>query len=61
VFIVVVAGGPRLGDLVAGTAGELIGLGAAAIAGGLACVAVVCLLARLQPGFARYDSRHPEP
>jgi MFS family permease len=61
VFIVVVAGGPRLGDLVAGTAGDLIGLGAAAVAGGLACVAVVCLLARLQPGFARYDSRDPQP
>jgi len=61
VFIVVVAGGPRLGDLVAGTTGQLLGLGVAAVAGGFACIGTVALLARLQPGFARYDSRHPEP
>lgn len=61
VFIVVVAGGPRLGDVVAGGGGSLIGEPGAAIAGGIACVAAVGLLAWWQPGFARYDAAHPEP
>jgi ENTS family enterobactin (siderophore) exporter len=61
VFIVVVAGGPRLGDLVSGTAGDLLGEGTAALAGGLACVAAVLALARLQRRFLRYDAAHPEP
>jgi MFS family permease len=61
VFIVVVAGGPRLGDLVAGSGGSLLGEPAAAIAGGLACVLAVAGLARWQPRFARYDAAHPEP
>jgi len=61
VFVVVVAGGPRLGDLVAGTAADTVGIAATAIAGGLACVIVVLVLARLQPMFAAYDSRRPTP
>ena len=61
IFIVVVAGGPRLGDAVAGGGGEWLGEGFAALAGGIACVCVVGLLHRLQPRFARYDDRHPEP
>ena len=61
VFVVVVAGGPRLGDLVSGIDASLLGEGWAAVAGGLACVAVVVVLARLQPAFARYDARHPAP
>lgn len=61
VFVVVVAGGPRLGDLVAGIDASLLGEGWAAVAGGLACVAAVVVLARLQPAFARYDARHPAP
>ena len=61
VFVVVVAGGPRLGDLVAGVDASFLGEGWAAVAGGLACAVAVLVLARLQPGFARYDARHPEP
>lgn len=61
VFVVVVAGGPRLGDLVAGIDASFLGEGWAAVAGGLACAVAVLVLARLQPGFARYDARHPEP
>jgi Transmembrane secretion effector len=61
VFIVVVAGGPRVGDLVSGTSGEAFGEAVAACAGGLVCVAAALLLARLQPRFVRYDARHPEP
>jgi MFS family permease len=61
VFIVVVAGGPRLGDLLSGTAGDLLGEGVAALAGGLACTLVVLALARLQRRFLSYDARHPQP
>ena len=59
VFIVVVAGGPRLADVVLGSVAELRGEAVAAIAGGLACVVVVIGLAISQPGFRRYDAREP--
>lgn len=61
VFIVVVAGGPRLGELLGGGASVLIGEGWTALVGGVLCMLLVLLLARLQPGFGRYDSRAPEP
>jgi MFS family permease len=61
VFIVVVAGGPRLGDLVLGTVANLSRESVAAIAGGMACVLVVLVLGLTQPGFRRYDARHPAP
>jgi hypothetical protein len=32
-----------------------------AVVGGLACIAAIALLARMQPGFVRYDARHPTP
>ncbi len=61
VFIVVVAGGPRLGDVVAGTSGDVLGIAAAAVLGGTASVLCVGALARAQPRFARYDARNPQP
>jgi ENTS family enterobactin (siderophore) exporter len=61
IFIIVVAGGPRLGDLLLGAVSELSGEALAAIGGGLACVAIVLLLAVLQAGFSRYDARDPQP
>jgi MFS family permease len=61
VFIVVVAGGPRLGELVGGGVAEAVGEGWTALLGGLACVVAMVVLARLQPGFLRYDARHPTP
>jgi hypothetical protein len=61
VFIVVVAGGPRLGDLVAGTDAGLLGEPLAAVLGGVACVLAVLLLARWQRSFWSYDARHPVP
>lgn len=60
VFIVVVAGGPRLGDLVAGSLGELT-LEWAALIGGVACVVALGALVGHQRGFLRYDAHHPEP
>jgi hypothetical protein len=61
VFIVVVAGGPRLGDLVLGSAASGLGEGMAALAGGTACVVAVLALARWQRRFLRYDARDPQP
>lgn len=61
VFIVVVAGGPRLGELIGGFVAENIGEGMTALAGGLVCVAAMVVLARAQPGFLRYDARTPTP
>lgn len=56
VFIVVVAGGPRLGDVRAGTTAAFTGTTGSWVGGGIACAAVV-LLALLVPAFRRYDTR----
>ncbi len=56
VFLVVVAGGPRLGDLRAGGLASLVGVTASWTAGGVAC-AVLVLLALLSPSLRRYDTR----
>ncbi len=61
VFIVVVAGGPRLGELAGGGIAGRIGEGSMAVVGGLACIVAVLLLALWQRGFVRYDARHPTP
>ncbi|MCB5182962.1 MFS transporter [Streptomyces antimicrobicus] len=60
VFIVVVAGGPRLGDFVSGTVADLTSPTTAITGGGLACVAALALLAARWPAFARYDARTPQ-
>lgn len=61
VFIVVVAGGPKVGELLGGGSAEWIGEGWTAFIGGLVCILLVLVLARVQPGFGQYDSRNPEP
>ncbi|MFJ9407754.1 MFS transporter [Streptomyces sp. NPDC101393] len=61
VFIVVVAGGPRLGDFLAGSAADLTSPAAAVVGGGLACVLVVTALGLGRRAFARYDARDPQP
>ncbi len=61
VFIVVVAGGPRLGELVSGSAAAAVGESLTAVAGGTLCILTVFVLARRFPGFLRYDSRNPTP
>ena len=58
VFIVVVAGGPRLGDLRAGASAEAFGATAAWVGGGIACVVVVTVLGILSPSLRHY--RRPE-
>lgn len=61
VFIVVVGGGPRLGDLVLGTAADRVGEAWAALGGGLACVAVLLAVITPQRRFWDYDAHDPEP
>nr|WP_225847233.1 MFS transporter [Streptomyces sp. HPF1205] len=59
VFLVVVVGGPRLGDFLAGSVCDLFSPTAAVVGGGLACVAAITLVGLLQRGFVRYDARNP--
>ena len=61
VFTVVVAGGPRLGDVEAGTVAALAGETFSVVSGGLACIALAIGLAAKFPGFLKYDARHPVP
>src|SRR3954468_369268 len=61
VFIVVVTGGPRLGDFEAGAVASGFGTQVSVVSGGLACVAGVALLAARYPSFAGYDARDPKP
>ncbi|WP_051855903.1 MFS transporter [Streptomyces sp. NRRL B-1347] len=60
VFIVVVAGGPRLGDFLAGTVGDLASPRVAIVGGGAACVLAVGLLVLRWRSFLRYDARDPQ-
>ncbi|MFJ8308011.1 MULTISPECIES: MFS transporter [unclassified Streptomyces] len=61
VFIVVVTGGPRLGDFLAGTVADLTSPAVMIVGGGLACVLAVTVLGLSRRGFARYDARNPVP
>ena len=58
VFIVVVAGGPRLGDLRAGATAAAFGATVSWVGGGLVCAALVAL-ALLVPALRNYDARAP--
>lgn len=60
-FYVVVAGGPRVGDLVAGALATVIALWAPALIGGILIVALMAVLLRVARGFQRYDALHPTP
>lgn len=59
VLTVVVAGGPRLGDFVAGAAAGLLGEPAAMMWGGVACGMAVVVVAVAQRRFLSYDARSP--
>jgi MFS family permease len=54
VYFVVVAGGPRLADLLHGTMGDVVGPGLATTVGGLLVVAVIPLVLLRFPAFWRY-------
>jgi len=61
VFIVVVAGGPRAGDFVAGSLASRVGEQAALVLGGAACIVGVVLAVAAQRRFLRYDALEPTP
>jgi MFS family permease len=57
VFIVVVAGGPRLGDLRAGATAAVAGATVSWVGGGLACAVLVVIAGLAVPALLRYDTR----
>jgi hypothetical protein len=57
IFMLVVTSGPRLGDLESGIAASLMGVSAAVVTGGLACVAGVGVVVAAFPALAAYDAR----
>ncbi|MBW8485744.1 MFS transporter [Actinomadura sp. PM05-2] len=57
VFTVVVAGGPRLGDLRAGVTATAVGATASWVGGGVACAVLVVVAALAAPALLRYDTR----
>lgn len=61
IFIVVVAGGPRIGALYAGTLATITTLWFPPLVGGILIIAIVAVLARLHPRFRSYDAENPVP
>jgi MFS family permease len=70
-YSMVIAGGPRLGDLETGVVATLVSVPFAVVSGGIACLAGLCALALLVPALGRYRYEsdadhavtvgHPEP
>ncbi|WP_295013981.1 MFS transporter [uncultured Microbacterium sp.] len=61
VFVIVVAGGPRVGALYAGALASLTALWFPPLLGGLLVVALAGVLLRLSPRFRSYDALDPVP
>jgi MFS family permease len=61
VFVIVVAGGPRIGALYAGTLATFTALWFPPLLGGLIVIGVVAVLMRAHPRFRSYDALSPEP
>jgi hypothetical protein len=61
VFIVVVAGGPRFGDVESGTVASLVSTEFAVVTGGLACLVGLFALITKYPSFTKYDALEPVP
>jgi Transmembrane secretion effector len=61
VFIVVVAGGPRFGDVESGTVASLVSPEVAVVSGGLACLVGLFALSARYRSFAHYDALDPVP
>lgn len=61
IFIVVVAGGPRVGALYAGTLATFTALWFPPLLGGFVIIGLVLFLVRLSPRFRAYDAEHPVP
>ncbi|WP_313885833.1 MFS transporter [Fodinicola feengrottensis] len=61
VFTVVVAGGPRLGDVRAGVVAASLGASASWVGGGIVCVIVVLMVALFVPAIRNYTSAEASP
>jgi MFS family permease len=61
VFIVVVVGGPRIGDMLAGGGTKILSEGWVLLIGGVLCIVVAWAVAQRQSGFLTYDARNPVP
>jgi MFS family permease len=61
VFTIVVTGGPRIGDLYMGILATLVATWFPPLVGGLAIIALIAVLVRVQGTFRAYDARHPTP
>lgn len=61
VFTVVVAGGPRLGDIESGTVASLVSTEFSVVSGGIACIVGLLALVARYPSFVRYDALDPVP
>lgn len=66
IFIVVVTGGPRIGDMYAGTLAVMTALWCPPLLGGIAIIGLIAVLTRVRSvraggAFRDYDDRHPVP
>lgn len=61
IFSIIVTGGPRVGDVVTGAVASLFAVWSPLVAGGLAMLLVIWLLARRAPTFTQYDRDNPAP
>ena len=61
IFVIVVAGGPRVGALYAGSLATITALWFPPLLGGFLVIGLVALLLRLQPAFRAYDAESPAP
>ena len=61
VFTVVVAGGPRVGDIESGTVASLVSTEFSVVSGGIACIVGLLALVARYPSFVKYDAKEPVP
>lgn len=59
VFMVVVTGGPRIGDLYAGALAAAVALWFPPLLGGVLIIVLIAVVLRAVPGFRGYDAAHP--
>jgi MFS family permease len=61
VFITVVTGGPRIGDLYAGIFASVVALWFPPLLGGALIIGLIAVLTRAQRSWREYDAQHPTP
>lgn len=60
-FSIIVTGGPRAGDVVTGVVASTVAIWSPLVAGGVAMLLAIWLLARRTPSFTAYDRDDPQP